>query len=274
MKRLGLLAVLAVTRPPLPAAARRRSPTARSRSASSTTSPASMPTSAASGRSRPPRWRSRISAARCSARRSRSSPPTTRTSPTSPRTSPAQWYDTEQVDSIMELTTSSVALAVQGMSKEKKKIDIVTGAATTELTGKQCSPYGFHWAYDTHALAVGTGGALVAAGRRHLVLPDRRLCLRLFARGADQRVRQERQGGKVLGAVRHPLATTDYLLLPAAGAVVGRQGDRPRQCRPRHRQRHQAGAPSSASSPAASSWRRCSSPSPKCTASASRRRRG
>ena len=46
-----------------------------------------------------------------------------------------EWYDTEQVDSIMELTTSSVALAVQGLSKEKKKIDIVTGAATTELTG-------------------------------------------------------------------------------------------------------------------------------------------
>ncbi|WP_353143951.1 ABC transporter substrate-binding protein, partial [Paracoccus sp. (in: a-proteobacteria)] len=75
-----------------------------------------------------------------------------------------QWYDTEQVDSIMELTTSSVGLAVQALSQEKKKITINTGAATTELTGPQCSPYGFHWAYDTHALAVGTGGALVKAG--------------------------------------------------------------------------------------------------------------
>ena len=75
-----------------------------------------------------------------------------------------QWYDTEQVDAIMELTTSSVALAVQAIAKEKKKIDIVTGAATTDLTGKACSPYGFHWAYDTHALAVGTGGALVKQG--------------------------------------------------------------------------------------------------------------
>ena len=75
-----------------------------------------------------------------------------------------QWYDTEQVDAIMELTTSSVALAVQAISKEKKKIDIVTGAATTELTGAQCSPYGFHWAYDTYSLAVGTGGALVKEG--------------------------------------------------------------------------------------------------------------
>ena len=75
-----------------------------------------------------------------------------------------QWYDTQQVDAIMELTTSSVALAVQAVAKEKKKIDIVTGAATTDLTGKACSPYGFHWAYDTHALAVGTGGALVKQG--------------------------------------------------------------------------------------------------------------
>ena len=70
-----------------------------------------------------------------------------------------QWYDTEGVDAIMELTSSSVGLAVQALSLEKKKITINTGAATTELTGKQCSPYGFHWAYDTHALAVGTGGA-------------------------------------------------------------------------------------------------------------------
>jgi len=52
-----------------------------------------------------------------------------------------QWYDTQQVDAIMELTTSSVALAVQAIGKEKKKIDIVTGAATTDLTGKACSPY-------------------------------------------------------------------------------------------------------------------------------------
>src|SRR6478609_4711854 len=54
-----------------------------------------------------------------------------------------QWYDTEQVDAIMELTTSSVALAVQAVAKEKKKIDIVTGAATTDLTGKACRPSGF-----------------------------------------------------------------------------------------------------------------------------------
>src|SRR6202020_696892 len=75
-----------------------------------------------------------------------------------------RWYDTEGVDMITELTTSSVAMAVQELSKEKKKIDIVIGAASSRITGDACTPYGFHWAFDTHALAVGTGGALVKAG--------------------------------------------------------------------------------------------------------------
>ena len=60
-----------------------------------------------------------------------------------------RWYDTEGVDMITELTTSSVALAVQELSKEKKKIDIVVGAATSRITGDACTPYSFHWAYDT-----------------------------------------------------------------------------------------------------------------------------
>src|SRR3954451_14340028 len=75
-----------------------------------------------------------------------------------------RWYDTEGVDMITELTTSSVALAIQDLSKEKKKIDIVVGAATSRISGDACTPYGFHWDYDTRALAVGTGGALVEAG--------------------------------------------------------------------------------------------------------------
>ncbi len=134
-----------------------------------------------------------------------------------------QWYDTEQVDAIMELTTSSVALAVQGISAEKKKIDIVTGAATTDLTGKACSPYGFHWAYDTHALAVGTGGALVKQGGDtwFFLTAD-------YAFGYSLEEQTSKyvtsQGGKVLGAVRHPLATTDYssflLQAQSSGAKV------------------------------------------------------
>ncbi|UCI31006.1 ABC transporter substrate-binding protein [Mesorhizobium sp. B4-1-4] len=134
-----------------------------------------------------------------------------------------QWYDTEQVDAIMELTTSSVALAVQGISKEKKKIDIVTGAATTDLTGKQCSPYGFHWAYDTHSQAVGTGGSLVQQGG------DSWFFLTVdYAFGYSLKEQTakfvESHGGKVLGEVRYPLGSTDYssflLQAQSSGAKV------------------------------------------------------
>ena len=120
-----------------------------------------------------------------------------------------QWYDREQVDAIMELTTSSVALAVHGISKSKQKINLVTGAATTELTGKQCSPYGFHWAYDTHALAVGTGGALVSQGGDswYFLTADY-----AFGYSLEEQTSTfvKSKGGEVLGSVRHPLATTDY----------------------------------------------------------------
>ncbi|ABR61694.1 ABC transporter substrate-binding protein [Sinorhizobium medicae] len=134
-----------------------------------------------------------------------------------------QWYDTEQVDSIMELTTSSVALAVQAISKEKKKIDIVTGAATTELTGKQCSPYGFHWAYDTHSLAVGTGGALVKQGGDSWFFLTADYA---FGYSLEENTGNyvKENGGTVVGAVRHPLASTDFssflLQAQSSGAKV------------------------------------------------------
>jgi branched-chain amino acid transport system substrate-binding protein len=135
------------------------------------------------------------------------------------------WYDVDNVDAIMELTTSSVALAVQQLSKDKKKISIVTGAATTDLTGKACTPYGFHWAYDNRALAVGTGGALVEQGGKNwfFITAD-------YAFGHSLEAETSRyvssKGGKVLGAVRHPLSAPDFssFLLQAQGAkaqVIG-----------------------------------------------------
>ncbi|MBY3206399.1 MULTISPECIES: ABC transporter substrate-binding protein [Rhizobium] len=134
-----------------------------------------------------------------------------------------QWYDTEQVDAIMELTTSSVALAVQAIGKEKKKIDIVTGAATTDLTGKACSPYGFHWAYDTHALAVGTGGALVKQGGDSwfFLTADYAFGYSLEQQTSDY---VKSSGGTVVGAVRHPLSSQDFssflLQAQSSGAKV------------------------------------------------------
>jgi len=134
-----------------------------------------------------------------------------------------QWYDTQQVDAIMELTTSSVALAVQAVAKEKKKIDIVTGAATTDLTGKACSPYGFHWAYDTHALAVGTGGALVKQGGDSWFFLTADYA---FGYSLEQQTGDfvKANGGKIVGSVRHPLSTTDFssflLQAQSSGAKV------------------------------------------------------
>lgn len=134
-----------------------------------------------------------------------------------------QWYDTEQVDAIMELTTSSVALAVQALSREKQKVTITTGAATTELTGAQCSPFGFHWAYDTHALAIGTGGALVEQGGDSWYFLTADYAFGYSLEENTGAVVKDR-GGNVVGAVRHPLATTDFssflLQAQASGAKV------------------------------------------------------
>jgi branched-chain amino acid transport system substrate-binding protein len=120
-----------------------------------------------------------------------------------------KWYDVDGVDMITELTTSSVALAVNELSKEKKKIDIVVGAATSRITGDACQPYGFHWAYDTHALAVGTGGALVEAGGDswYFITVDYAFG---YALEQDTGEIVKAKGGKVLGSVRYPLNASDF----------------------------------------------------------------
>jgi branched-chain amino acid transport system substrate-binding protein len=120
-----------------------------------------------------------------------------------------RWYEVEGVDMITELTTSSVALAIQELSKEKKKIDIVVGAATSRITGDACTPYGFHWAYDTHALAVGTGGALVEAGGDTWFFMTADYAFG-YALEKDTGDLVKAKGGKVLGSVRIPLNSSDF----------------------------------------------------------------
>lgn len=120
-----------------------------------------------------------------------------------------RWYDTENVDMITELTTSSVALAVQELSKEKKKIDIVVGAATSRISGDACTPYSFHWAFDTHALAVGTGGALVQAGGDTWFFLTADYAFG-YALEKDTSEIVQAKGGKVLGSVRIPLNSSDF----------------------------------------------------------------
>ncbi|MGY3449581.1 ABC transporter substrate-binding protein [Bradyrhizobium sp. USDA 4353] len=120
-----------------------------------------------------------------------------------------RWYDTEGVDMITELTTSSVALAIQELSAEKKKIDIVVGAATSRITGDACTAYGFHWAFDTHALAVGTGGALVEAGGNTWFFMTADYAFG-YALEKDTSDIVTSKGGKVLGSVRIPLNSSDF----------------------------------------------------------------
>ena len=120
-----------------------------------------------------------------------------------------RWYDVENVDMITELTTSSVALAVQELSAQAKKIDIVVGAASSRVTGDACTPYGFHWSFDTHALGVGTGGALTENGGDtwFFITADYAFGYSLEKDTGDI---VKAKGGKVLGAVRHPLNTADF----------------------------------------------------------------
>lgn len=120
-----------------------------------------------------------------------------------------RWYEVEGVDMITELTTSSVALAVQDLSKQMKKIDIVVGAASSRITGDACTPYGFHWAFDTHALAVGTGGALTKAGGDTWFFLTADYAFG-YSLEEDTAAVVKANGGKVLGSVRHPLNSSDF----------------------------------------------------------------
>ncbi|MGX1168027.1 branched-chain amino acid transport system substrate-binding protein [Bradyrhizobium sp. USDA 372] len=120
-----------------------------------------------------------------------------------------RWYDVENVDMITELTTSSVALAIHELSKEKKKIDIVVGAATSRLTGDACQHYGFHWAYDTRALGVGTGGALTKAGGDTWFFLTADYAFG-YALEKDTSEIVTANGGKVVGSVRVPLNSSDF----------------------------------------------------------------
>jgi branched-chain amino acid transport system substrate-binding protein len=134
-----------------------------------------------------------------------------------------QWYDQEGVDVILDVPTSSVALAVNGIAREKNKILINSGGGTSDLTGSQCSPNTVHWTYDTWALANGTGGAMVKRGGNtwFFVTAD-------YAFGhaleRDTAALVTKAGGKIVGTVRHPFPGQDFasflLQAQSSGAKV------------------------------------------------------
>jgi branched-chain amino acid transport system substrate-binding protein len=120
-----------------------------------------------------------------------------------------QWYDQDGVDVIVDVPTSSVALAVNQITREKNKVFINSGAASSDLTGAQCSPNTVHWTYDTVALANGTGGAMVKQGGNTWFFLTADYAFG-HALERDTTAVVTKNGGKVLGSVRHPFPGTDF----------------------------------------------------------------
>jgi branched-chain amino acid transport system substrate-binding protein len=120
-----------------------------------------------------------------------------------------QWFDVDHVDAIVDVPTSSVALAVNEVVREKNKVFLVSGAAISDLTGPKCSPNTVHWTYDTWMLANSTGKALVKSGGDtwFFITAD-------YAFGhaleRDTAAVVKANGGQVLGAVAHPLSNQDF----------------------------------------------------------------
>ncbi len=120
-----------------------------------------------------------------------------------------QWFDVDKVDVVVDVPTSSVALAVNTITKEKNKVFLVSGAATSDLTGKACSPNTIHWTYDTWALANGTGNAIVKTGGDSWFFLTADYAFG-HALERDTAAVVEKSGGKVVGKVRHPFPGQDF----------------------------------------------------------------
>jgi len=133
------------------------------------------------------------------------------------------WYDNDGVDVILDVPNSAVALAVSGLTREKNKVLIGSGAGSSVLTGAQCSPNFIHWTYDTWSLGHSVGRALTQEGGKtwFFITADYAFGKDLEKNAADA---VEAAGGKVLGVVRHPINTSDFssylLQAQASGADV------------------------------------------------------
>lgn len=120
-----------------------------------------------------------------------------------------KWFDVDGVSAVADLTNSAVALAVQQIAKEKGKVTLAVGPATTRLTNEDCSPTGFHWAFDTYSQAVGTARAVVASGGKSwFILAADYAFGHQMAADLDRVVKES--GGTVRGQVRHPTGTMDF----------------------------------------------------------------
>ncbi|WP_018988414.1 ABC transporter substrate-binding protein [Aromatoleum toluclasticum] len=134
-----------------------------------------------------------------------------------------EWFDTAKVDAIVDLVTTSTALAVMKVANEKNRISLVNGAGSTPITNEQCNDTTVHWAYDTYALPVGTARAVVKQGGKswYFITADYAFGHSLEKNTSDVVIKS---GGKVLGSVRHPFPGSDFssflLSAQASGAQV------------------------------------------------------
>jgi len=130
-----------------------------------------------------------------------------------------EWFDTQGVDMLIGGTNSGTALAMAGVAAEKKKPFLVVGAATSALTNERCTPYTVHWAYDTVALAKGTGGAVVKAGGKSWYFLTADYAFGTALQNDTTNVVRA-AGGNVIGSVRAPLNASDFssFLLQAQGS--------------------------------------------------------
>jgi branched-chain amino acid transport system substrate-binding protein len=119
------------------------------------------------------------------------------------------WYDTEKVDAIFDVPTSSVALPISALTRDKNRININSGGGSSDITGVACSPNTVHWTYDTYSLSNVAGKAMVKRGEDtwFFVTADYAFGMAL-ERDAANVVKET--GGKVLGDVRHPLNSSDF----------------------------------------------------------------
>ncbi len=136
-----------------------------------------------------------------------------------------KWIDEEKIDVITSVANSAVALAVQAVAREKNRVLINTAAATSDFTGKACSPVGIGWTYDTYALAAGTGKALVKQGGDTWYFLTADYAFGHALERDTSRFVQE-AGGKVIGSSKVPISNADFssFLLQAQGSgakVVG-----------------------------------------------------
>ena len=120
-----------------------------------------------------------------------------------------RWYDAEGVDMITDGGSSAVALAVENISRQKQKLVLFSGPASTDITGRNCSPYAAHWTYNTYALSRVAGDAIVKNGGKTWFFVGADYTFG-HALEHDTAVAVKAEGGKVVGSVYAPLNTSDF----------------------------------------------------------------